>query len=143
MYEATVVANDQYISYTQTFEISVEFPANFDFTVSPQAPVANDRTTGKRTFVLALTLLEIKATSPMFVVDWGDGSDIAPAAPLLKKCFDKHVYAQSGIYKISVTGFNQVSTKTINRTVRCLTAVLLLLLFASFAAEMKTLNLYQ
>ena len=83
IYEATVVANDQYISYTQTFEISVEFPANFDFTVSPQAPVANDRTTGKRTFVLALTLLEIKATSPMFVVDWGDGSDIAPAAPLL------------------------------------------------------------
>lgn len=117
LYRVTVVANDEYVSYTENFDIAVEFAVDYDFSVSPSLPVNNDRTTGRRTFVLQLNLLEIKATNPQYIVNWGDGSDVASAQPLSTKCFTKHVYEKSGIYTISVTGFNKVSEKILNKTV--------------------------
>ncbi len=64
-----------------------------------------------------MSLLQLKATNPRYIVDWGDGSDIPSAAPLAKTSFAKHVYEKSGIYTIIVTGFNSVSSKTLNTTV--------------------------
>jgi len=59
----------------------------------------------------------LKATSPKYIVDWGDDTDILSAQALEKRTFVKHVYEKSGIYTISVTGFNSVSKKILNRTV--------------------------
>ena len=73
--------------------------------------------TGKRTFVLTLSLLQLKATNPRSIVDWGDGTDILSDAPLARTSFAKHIYEKSGIYTIKVTGFNQVSSKILNKTV--------------------------
>jgi len=39
--------------------------------------------------------------------------------PIEKKSFAKHVYEKSGIYTIIVTGYNSVSSKTLNTTVVC------------------------
>jgi len=73
--------------------------------------------TGARTFVLSLALLQLNATNPKYIVDWGDDSDILSAMPIEKKSFAKHVYEKSGIYTIIVTGYNSVSSKTLNTTV--------------------------
>ena len=62
----------------------------------------------------------MKATNPVYVIDYGDGTPIVSALPISAqspKIVLSHVYAYSGIYTVSATVFNLVSTKTIKKTV--------------------------
>ncbi len=75
--------------------------------------------TGKRTYVISMILIQLKATNPQYIVNWGDDSEILSAKPLSAKTatIAKHLYEKSGIYTIKVTGFNNVSSITLNKTV--------------------------
>ena len=75
---------------------------------------------GKRTFIVEITLLQYKATKPLYIIDFGDGSPIAEPQEIKKKVFIKHVYEKSGLYTIKVTGYNQVSTKSITKKIELL-----------------------